>query len=101
MGRKKKPVIMPLAEQFSIKIVNNQFKEFVDVLDEDRPVIIDLAHVGVVDYASLQLLYSFKRSCEEKDLDFTLQNISEHVKDKIILCGLQKHFLEDSINGSV
>ncbi|MDC7224274.1 MAG: STAS domain-containing protein, partial [Spirochaetales bacterium] len=86
-------------DEFQITMVQDRYLEFVQVINEERPVVVDMAQVNSVDYAGLQLLYSLMRSCEEKELDFSLTNVSQGVEKKINLCGLD--LLKEGANGSV
>jgi anti-anti-sigma factor len=99
VARKKNPVVVNLPDEFQISMVNDRYKEFIGIINEERPVVVDMAQVNSVDYAGLQLLYSLMRSCEEKELDFSLTNVSQVVEHKIDLCGL--NLLKVGENGSV
>ncbi len=101
MTRKKKPIVVNLPDEFQIHAVNDRFQEFLQILEEERPVVIDMSLVNSVDYAGLQLLYSLMRSCEEKELDFIITNVTPPVIQKIALCGLSGDLLKEGINGSV
>ncbi|MDC7221720.1 MAG: STAS domain-containing protein [Spirochaetales bacterium] len=99
MARKKNPVVVNLPSEFQISLVNDKYDEFVKVIHEERPVVIDMAEVNSVDYAGLQLLYSLMRSCEEKELPFSLANLPSPIEKKIDLCGLDQ--LKEGVHGSV
>ena len=101
MARKKNPVIVNLPDEFQISMIKDSYREFVDVLNEERPVVVDMAQVSNVDYAGLQLIYSLMRSCEEKELDFSITNVSPLIVQKIDLCGLARDLLKVGENGSI
>ncbi|MBN2628865.1 MAG: STAS domain-containing protein [Spirochaetales bacterium] len=101
MARRTKPVVVNLDDEFQIHMVNDRFQEFLHVMEEERPVEVDMSRVNSVDFAGLQLLYSLKRSCEEKDLDFRLSHVTPPVEQKIALCGLDRELLKDGADGSV
>ncbi len=101
MARKKNPVIVNLPDEFQISMINERYKELVEVINEERPVVVDMSQVSNVDYAGLQLIYSLMRSCEEKELDFSITNASPVIVQKIDLCGLTQDLLKEGENGSI
>ena len=100
MGRKRKPTILKISEDFTIKSVNQYYDNCLKSLDDERDIVVDLSQVSHIDFAAVQFLFSLKKTCDKKEIIFSLDNISDSVKNKINLCGLH-NLLKESDYGSI
>jgi anti-anti-sigma factor len=101
MGRKRNPTVFKIAEQFTIKDMAKYHKDFTKAVNEERDIVVDLNTTETIDFSGLQLLLGLKKSCKEKNLDISLENINEGTIKKIKLCGLENSLLKGASHGSI
>jgi anti-anti-sigma factor len=61
-------------------------------INTDKPVTFDLSKVEEVDSSGLQLLLSFFRTLENREIAFKVTDISDQMLEVLTLSGLNKYF---------
>jgi len=58
---------------------------FLDAIQESKEIILDMATVGKIDIVGIQLLISFVKTAQSKNIQLRLQNIPESILQQIEL----------------
>ncbi len=58
---------------------------FLDAIKESKEIILDMATVGKIDMVGIQLLISFVKTAQSKNIQLRLQNIPESILQQIEL----------------
>ena len=82
--RKKDQV--KLDGNLNIQKVESLYSELLKTVDGKNNVQLDFSEVTDIDFAALQLLYSFNKSCLDNGRSMEIVNIASPVRNRFELC---------------
>ena len=75
------------SENFTIYEVEELKEIFVNELNSNENIEVDLSNIQKIDMPALQLLISTKKSCEKENKTFEIKNINENIYKAFQLSG--------------
>jgi len=75
------------SQNFTIYEVEELKEKFLEELDNNDNIEIDLSGIQKIDMPAIQLLISLKKSCAQKNKSFELTNINENIYKAFQLSG--------------
>lgn len=74
-------------ENFTIYEVEELKEKFIEELNTNDNIEIDMSNILKIDMPAIQLLFSLKKSCSEQNKSFELKNINENIYKAFQLSG--------------
>lgn len=75
------------SSNFTIYEVEEIKEQFVDELNNNNNIEVDLINIQKIDMPAIQLLLSLKKSCKQENKSFEVKNINENIFKAFQLSG--------------
>jgi anti-anti-sigma regulatory factor len=84
----KGPIELTLAGDLTYRNLEAVREEFLSAFERDGPILLKTAQIESLDTATLQLIWSFRLECEERNRTYSLEPPSERIRKDAERVGL-------------
>jgi anti-anti-sigma factor len=91
----KKQEKLEMRGNLDIRQAEDLYETFKKLNGVKTNILLDFSDVDDIDFAIIQLLYSFKKSLADKKRKLIFKSVSEKVKSKIVLCDFKSLLQEN------
>lgn len=91
----KKQETLELSGNLDIRQAEDLYENFKKLIGAKSNIVLDFSKVDDIDFAIIQLIFSFKKSLADEKRKLIFKSVKEKVKSKIVLCDFKSLLQEN------